>query len=531
MNLIDDPWIPVCRYDGAQEYIAPWQLTNQHSTNPVVTIHTTRSDFDSALMQFLIGLVQTTALSEMEEDWDWECLFFEPPEPEALQAQFAALAYAFELDGDGPRFMQDFHLSEGETKEIATLLIEAPGDNSLRNNLDHFVKRGQVEGMCLSCTATALFTLQTNAPAGGVGHRTSLRGGGPLTTLVRCDPRGTEDDVGATLWRDVWLNVLEPDQFLHASGNASKNQPQDIFPWLAPTRTSEKGGRDTTPDDVHPAQMFWAMPRRIRLDFEHVRSGYCDICDLSSDALVTQYIAKNYGVNYVGSWLHPLTPHTFDKQKMPLPRHARPGGLGYRHWLGLVHAERDDTRMPARVVQAYANRQRKAQLRLHAFGYDMDNMKARCWYESHMPLYQLDNGLRREFESTVSTLVNAAETVRVYLVGGIKDAWFGKNDPGRRHDMSFISQAFWQNTEGEFYAALQYYAEALQKGEEGLEASLPVRQQWHNTLRRQALALFDQWANSEAIAYENPRRIATAHNQLQKNLNGPKLCRTILDIR
>jgi hypothetical protein len=60
---------------------------------------------------------------------------------------------------------------------------------------------------------------------------------------------------------------------------------------------------------------------------------------------------------------------------------------------------------------------------------------------------------------------------------------------------------------------------------------MPVRQQWHVTLRRQALALFDQWANSEAIAYENPRRIATAHNQLQKNLYGPKLCKTILDIR
>ncbi len=220
MNLIYDPWIPVQRDDGTSARIAPWQLTEQHATNPVTSIRTTRPDFDGALMQFLIGLEQTTTTIEME--MDWEDLFFEPPTPDVLKAQYAPIAHAFEIGGDGPRFMQDFDLPEGETKEISALLIDAPGGNSLRHHLDHFVKRGLVEGMCSSCAATALFTLQTNAPSGGVGHRTSLRGGGPLTTLVTCDPRATEDDIGATLWRDVWLNVLAPDRFLQARGHASK---------------------------------------------------------------------------------------------------------------------------------------------------------------------------------------------------------------------------------------------------------------------------------------------------------------------
>jgi CRISPR system Cascade subunit CasA len=219
---------------------------------------------------------------------------------------------------------------------------------------------------------------------------------------------------------------------------------------------------------------------------------------------------------------------------MPLPRHAQPDGLGYRHWLGLVHAERDDKgevrRIPAQVVAAHAGRMRQTPLRLYACGYDMDNMKARCWYESHMPLYQFEGDLSRDFAATVSKLVNAADLARVYLLGALKDAWFSDKAPARRHDMAFVSQAFWQNTEAQFYEALRQYAEALQQGQDSLEASLPVQTQWHRVLCHEVLTLFDRWANSDAIAHGNPRRIAKAYNQLFKSLYGPKLSRTTLDL-
>jgi CRISPR system Cascade subunit CasA len=45
------------------------------------------------------------------------------------------------------------------------------------------------------------------------------------------------------------------------------------------------------------------------------------------------------------------------------------------------------------------------QFRLWAFGYDMDNMKARCWYEAQMPLYEIEESLRQEFGVTVSHMV------------------------------------------------------------------------------------------------------------------------------
>lgn len=530
MNLLDASWIPIRRRDGRQEHIAPWQITDQHDSNPVIAIYTARPDFDGALMQFFIGLLQTT--TTIDDEIDWEYLLYNPPSTEQLREQLSAVANAFELDGDGPRFMQDLQLPEGETKEISALLIDAPGDNSLRNNLDLFIKRGRVAGMCKPCAAAALLTLQTNAPAGGAGNRTSLRGGGPLTTLVLCDPRRTGDDVGATLWHNVWLNVLEKTDFLSPCGNRNKRELSAMFPWLAPTRTSGKGGHDTTPDDVHPSQMFWGMPRRIRLDFDNLHSSVCDVCGVPSETLLTRYITKNYGINYTGPWLHPLTPHNMDKQGQPTPRHAQPGGVSYRHWLGLVQSDEGDVHKPARVVHTFQNRNRELHmsLMLWAFGYDMDNMKARCWYESQMPLYQIDEAHRQAFALTVKGMVEGADTVRFYLLSALKNSWFEPKDPRRKNDISFIAQAFWQNTEGQFFDCLGELAHNLQHEDDSLGTRNHIKAQWHQILYKQAFTLFDQWANTTAIAYENTRRIAEAYQQLRKSLFGPKLMRQILDL-
>src|SRR5713226_3112872 len=345
MNLVTQNWIPVQRKDGARERIAPWQLTENHQSNPVVSLDAPRADFNGALIQFLIGLIQTAA--PPKDEGRWEESFLSPPTPETLKQAFAPVAPFFNLAGDGPRFMQDFDLQDSEKKNIATLLIETPGDNTLRNNTDHFIKRGGVNGMCPTCCATALFALQTNAPSGGAGHRTSLRGGGPLTTLVVS---------GDSLWHTVWLNVLEEFTFLNIYDSPKNNKEADRFPWLAPTRTSGKDGVTTTPVDVHPAQMYWATPRRIRLDLTSVIAGSCDICGEATSHLIQHYYMQNYGVNYKGPWRHPLTPHIIDKDGMPLPRHAQPGGVTYRHWLGLVQTETKENREPARVVFEFHKR-------------------------------------------------------------------------------------------------------------------------------------------------------------------------------
>lgn len=374
--LLDECWIPVRDRDGALIKIAPWQIAKGGGLR-YATLAAPRPDFNGALAQFLIGLLQTAFAPE--DDIAWRKLWDVPPTPEQLQQAFRPYQEAFVLDGDGPRFMQDLTLHEGEDKPIVGLLMDAPGGNTVKNNQDHFIKRDVVSAICPDCAATALFSLQTNAPSGGQGHRVGLRGGGPLSTLLL--PR----DPALGLWHYFWLNVLPKDQL--SSAGAGR---EAVFPWLLPTLTSEKNQK-VTPQQADPLQMYWGMPRRIRLSFK-ANEGHCDLCGTHSAYLVTDYITRNFGVSYDG-WEHVLSPHSRESAEMaPLPLHGQPGGIGFRHWAGVVISDEEGrsrgSRKPAKILSHHKSsfERRAIAADLWAFGYDMDNMKARAWGDSRMPL-------------------------------------------------------------------------------------------------------------------------------------------------
>src|ERR1700686_1499480 len=134
--------------------------------------------------------------------------------------------------------VQDPEAFAGKVNAVETLLIDAPGAQTTKNNADHFVKRDAVTTISRAAAAMALFTLQSFAPAGGAGNRVGLRGGGPLTTLAVPPWRGT-----LPLWHLLWANVPTGQP-------PTPNELPSIFPWLATTRTSE-AGRTTTPTDTH----------------------------------------------------------------------------------------------------------------------------------------------------------------------------------------------------------------------------------------------------------------------------------------
>jgi len=105
MNLINDRWIPIRRADGSKDKIAPWEITeNIHDEKKkIIAVASPRPDFDGALIQFLIGLLQTACTPETEDVWwDWREM---PPSLERLQNLFNHFAASFELEGDAPRFM------------------------------------------------------------------------------------------------------------------------------------------------------------------------------------------------------------------------------------------------------------------------------------------------------------------------------------------------------------------------------------------------------------------------------------------
>lgn len=523
LNLVNDCWIPARRFGGGIETIAPWQITGGiGGENPIVGFAWPRADFDGAAHELLIGLLATAFAPADDEEWLgwWEA----PPGPELLRERLAEFADAFVLDGNGPRFMQDTDPLDGAVEaEVGALLIDAPGENTLKKNADLFVKRGAVAVLSRPAAAMALFTLQTYAPSGGQGHRTSLRGGGPLTTLAVAERRGRSPN----LWGRLWPNV-ETRAAIESRGIAgSKPGRERIFPWLAPTRTSnEKAhGRPTSPRDADPLQVYWGMPRRIRLLFEPADGRVCGLTGTADPVIVRAYRTRNYGVQYTEGFAHPLSPYYAPKAgEARLPVHPQPGGISYRHWLGLVVAEADGRSMPAAAVNTAQVRARDftafESLRLVAFGYDMDNMKARGWSQSEMPLPVEDGKLDKEFlDGLVRKLVPAAAVASRALTFQVKSALYPRPSdvPG---DFWFIGERFWRETETGFYETIRLADEVYWRDPDDADAQRPVIEGWVGILRSRALALFDEHAPLAGIENRDMERLVRARWSLVMTFHG-----------
>ncbi|TQE99037.1 MAG: type I-E CRISPR-associated protein Cse1/CasA [Spiribacter salinus] len=523
MNLLEDQWLPLRTRDGGVRNGPPSAIAD----SDVVDIAFPRADFDGAAWQFLIGLLQTTVAPEDHEAW--EVWWRDPPDAAGLEESFAPCRQAFDVYGEGPRFMQDRQpLDDARAASVASLLIDAPGDQGIKFNTDHFVKRGIGETMCPRCAAVALYTMQINAPSGGQGHRTGLRGGGPLTTLVL-----PEDD-DQTLWRKLWLNVLPTDSLdRHAGWSAHDYGDWRVFPWLAATRTSDKAGKDTTPNDVHPLHMYWAMPRRFRLLLEDTACE-CAVCGQPSEQSVHRVRARNYGYNYTGPWRHPLTPYRFDPKKpaeSPISLKGQQGGLGYRHWEPLVLEDREVRgNLPALVVRDYTAKAREIsggapgsyRARLWVFGYDMDNMKPRGWYAIHMPLVAIpeSSGARARLLNWVDTMTTAAASAAGQLRNAVKAAWYARPKDAAG-DFSFVEQRLWEATEEPFYSCLATLAASAETVADDMMPP-EVATRWYRVIQHQSLAVFDGLTLAGDAEALNMKRAIAARNGLQRRVLGSK---------
>lgn len=515
-NLINAAWLPVRRRSGAVEYVPPWRITDGIAEDPFAAFAWPRADFNGAAHEFLIGLLSTAAAPEDDDEWeDW---WQSPPAPAVLKQRFSTVAHAFNLDGPGPRFLQDLDpLEDAENKDIAALLIDAPGAQTLRNNADLFVKRGGVPVLCRATAAMALFTLSAYAPPGGAGHRTSLRGGGPMTTLIVNDH---ED-----LWGRIWPNIESTRQLSERVVEAKEpDDLESVFPWLIPTRTSnpKEGGRLTTPSDVHPLQVYWGMPRRIRLLFEAAQDRPCSLTDAQDSIIVTSYRTRNYGTDYSEGFEHPLTPYYRQKAgTAKLAVHPGPGGISYRLWPGLVVPSDGKLREPAQVLRHWPERATgREQTRFTAFGYDMDNMKARAWIESEMPLWSLSDTTSRQWlEQFILRITAAADGVCRLLTGAVKSAHYSR-PADAKGDYGFIAERFYRETEGSFYAAVGDAAVSIQDNADAEDPSAKARENWAPIMAKAALRLFDEYAPADGLEDRDMHRHVKARFFLALALSG-----------
>jgi CRISPR system Cascade subunit CasA len=518
-DLRTESWIPFQRLDGSIDWGPPSHLTDRLRENPVVGIAAPRPDFEGALLEFLIGLL-TVALAPADED-DWLELWRNPPTPRDLDGAFASLPPAFDLDGDGPRFLQDLSeedLRTGEPSSIEQLLIDAPGDQTIEHNKDLFVKRGRVRQLGYPAAAMALITMQTYAPGGGAGYRTSIRGGGPLTTLV--DPRVSDGDglpdPRQPLWRTLWANVETRELWARRAVGPLAVNPSDVFPWMAPTRTSE-GNLSVTPQDAHPLQVYFGMPRRIRLEFGG--EGVCDLTGHACARTVTGFRKRKLGPNYVG-WRHPLSPH-YAKGDTWLPVHGQPGGIAWRDWLGLTFmVPAGATKEPAAAV-AHFLAERAPEIgtkviHVRAFGYDCDNAKARGWVDATLPAFAVsDPEIRHLLHDSANRLTSATDLAASALLSAVKAALF-PNPDDIAGDLSHLKMELWGATEGEFYDVMR----ALTGPDATAESADEHCRRFRSVIEHHGLRIFDDFADPGTAEPTAVRRYVRARYTLTRTLRG-----------
>jgi len=468
LNLITDHWIPVrCR--SGRRVIRPDQIADPDVLRP----DWPRPDLNLACLELLVGLMYLAHPPQGSDDRA------NPPEPGVLRDAMAPLAPAFDLLGDGPRFLQDLEPLEGREWRPDQLFIDSAGNETIRNNQDVMVRRDRYPELCLPLAAMALYTLQAFAPQGGSGHRTSLRGGGPMVCLVRPEAEG--------LSPLVWANVPHGEPLTPNELNA--------LPWMRPTKVSKRvGGQvvESLPESGSLSrpdpEVFFSQPRRIRL--------------AERNGLVTHFIQERYGAKYPKHlWHHPLTPY-YVKGTDFRPRHPEPGNFGYRHWRGVV-LQSDNHRRPAALAQ-YLRDVENGDCSLIVGGWAMNKATAGDFVWSEQPVFRLPS---RGVEDCACYVVEAAEQGAVELARKVSLA----ASEGRRNKKSGKREGREKAGAG-LRASERFFTETQAAFEEVLvrmsagEPFTPER--WLSELRRAAITIFDAEVTPGLADLSEARRTA-----------------------
>lgn len=466
LNLITDAWIPVVDIAGTRRVIAPWQMADTSIQRP----DWPRADLNIACLELLIGLVFLADPPEDIDDWEDR----QAPDPQRLRNRLEAYAPAFNLIGDGPLFLQDFKDLGSDARSPDMLFIDSSGGNTAKNNADLMVHRDRYQGLDLPLAAMALFTFQAHAPAGGAGNRTSMRGGGPMVTLV--DPR-------EGLWSLVWANV--------PCGEAGE---LNDLPWMKPTRISDHPSKTVEPPQGarFDVEAFFGMPRRLRL-----------VCE---GDLITGVVQKKNGNNY-GIWMHPLSPYYRVKAgEQALPVHPRAGFFGYRQFLGILAQSKDsELAILAACVADWEERgySKGQKADVIVAGWSMDNMKPRDFIHSVHPFMKLSE----KAAHTLAGMVEAADKVAVALRGSF--AALLSEGEAREAER----EVFFRETEPAFLNLIQKLID---------DAGAEMGPDWIKVLRAQALKQFDGYAlpGMDQRSVQDIEAIVGARKSLGLTLSG-----------
>jgi CRISPR system Cascade subunit CasA len=498
----------VRKSDGSRHRIRPCDLVD----GEIIDVDAPRADLVVAARTFLIGLVTTAGLADAESDW--QRLYDDPPTADSLMAGLERFAPAFELLGDGPRFCQHQAVVEDEDRQrIASILIDGPSEESDARNHEVMV---DVVALSAPTAALALYALQQFAPSGGRGHRQSMRGGSPMSTLV---------SGGRTLWHNVWLNVETREQLAARSPKRWKTPPLigDVFPWMGRVRTSEKDV-ETTTSDAHPLQVYWQMPRLLWLEAGPAGDDRCGLTGEGSTPLVRGYFRRQKGVKYSADWRHPHVPYVRQRDAI-VPARASTRASRIGEWLGVVYRDQNGDRLPAAVVTTATTHRvwslTDASPRVDVFGFHMKSRKVLGAVSHVMPIITVDPATADELRAAVEKCVLAVELAADTLE---KLAWSALVGPetsdGEKRVANFegdsVRTAFLTAMERCVEGSIRAAASAIRCG---TFDPLAHAQALHGDIRREAEAAFDSRLVTDIWVRDLERRVRKRW-ELSRLLNG-----------
>jgi CRISPR system Cascade subunit CasA len=468
MNLITDRIIPVERRDGTREKISVLELTSKPK-NPVINIASPRPDLNAMYTQFLIYVFQTFLAPR--SDKEWEILFKNPPKKEVLLAKLKSKN--FNVDGTGPKFMQDLHPEEMVNKfSVSSLLFESPGELTALEGRDLFQREGSIKTLCPNCAFMNLFTKQVCNTMKGVGYRTPPRGGArsPLATLI----------MGNTLFETVWLNVMNKEDFFALGGDPK----EAIFPWTEKTVDSDPGrgeSKKAAPtvslDNKHPFYSLWVMPLRCELIFEE-NGDTCDICGASEKEMVTHVRVKNYGNSYTEP-RHPLSPYLINEKGVLFRGCSYPySNTDYVSIMSyLIPSE---NYYPAAVIRNFLTKRKIPGVRLWVSGHQCEKAKYYGWEERIQVIPDIEG--KEDFIIKLTGIANRLGWLTEYNVKRIQVTRRALS----KCNITTLRNEFSRITEPDFYAVLE-------NGDV---------KTWLHSITTKALQIFDKYMDDQKIGLQ-----------------------------
>ena len=304
MNLLTDPWIPARQIDRAG-YCPPITFEEMLCGNKQWEVALPRDDLEMACLQLLISLTQV--------------LF--PPDNAAtlrrrVKTPLTVEEYAsgtnisvdektkvldwFDLDHPDWPFMQTRGLKNGKLTGLQKLLLGLPEGS----NHCFFNEATEVQFLGAPVASIALFHQGSNSPSfgggPGGGFKASLRGNGPVTTLV----------FGSHLRETIWRNVLTREYLHDVLSGYDFDYSRDKPTWVSPIEE----GKPVNAKDIGLLRgLFW-QPAHVEL----VKADVLQPCDLlggKPDTGYSGFLKEPFGYKVEGFWQHPHGVATFETKK------------------------------------------------------------------------------------------------------------------------------------------------------------------------------------------------------------------------